>query len=131
MALQTLKSTSSGQEPTPTAPPPPPPDNNANADHNPFSPAGSPPLILAFLAIGLFAAAMVAVFGFRRVQLVRSFGVRGMANPFPPEESEVPRPKPQLWEVGLQDDSSWYKIAGHKAERDEQSGGRWANMMVS
>jgi hypothetical protein len=128
MAFQTEKGSSSSQGPAPTAQPPPPPPNN-NTDHNPFSPAGSPPLILAFLAIGLFAAAMVAVFGFRRVQLVRTFGVRGMANSFPPEESAIPRPKPQLWEVGLQDDGSWYKIAGYGAEKDGQSGGHWANMM--
>jgi hypothetical protein len=32
-----------------------------------FTPSGSPPLILAFLAIGLFTAAMIAVFGYRRI----------------------------------------------------------------
>lgn len=74
---------------------------------------------------------MVAVFGFRRVQHVRSFGVRGMGNPFPLEDSAPPRPKPQLWEVGLQDDSSWRKIAGYETEKDGQSTGHWANMMVS
>lgn len=39
------------------------------------SPVGSPPLILAFLAIGIFSAAMIAVFGWRRVQFGRDAGL--------------------------------------------------------
>jgi len=35
---------------------------------SPQSPVGSPPLILAFLAIGVFSVAMIAVFGWRRIQ---------------------------------------------------------------
>lgn len=42
-----------------------------------MSPIGSPPLILAFLAIGIFSAAMIAVFGWRRVQFGRELGYEG------------------------------------------------------
>ncbi|KAF5368916.1 hypothetical protein D9758_002930 [Tetrapyrgos nigripes] len=52
-----------------------PPPTNTNDNANPssfFSPGSSPPLILAFLAIGLFSAAMVAVFGWRRVHFGRA-----------------------------------------------------------
>ncbi|PFH49586.1 hypothetical protein AMATHDRAFT_4797 [Amanita thiersii Skay4041] len=38
-----------------------------------LNPGSSPPLIVAFLAIGLFTASMITVFGWRKVQ----FGVRG------------------------------------------------------
>ncbi|KXN87779.1 hypothetical protein AN958_08163 [Leucoagaricus sp. SymC.cos] len=46
--------------------------SNGNPNGPNTSPTGSPPLILAFLAIGIFSAAMIAVFGWRRVQLGRS-----------------------------------------------------------
>ncbi|KAG6898892.1 hypothetical protein C0993_003123 [Termitomyces sp. T159_Od127] len=42
-----------------------------------FAPSASPPLILAFLAIGLFALSMIGVFGWRRVQSARLRGLRG------------------------------------------------------
>jgi hypothetical protein len=44
--------------------------NGSSSEEN-GSPAGSPPLILAFLAIGIFSAAMIAVFGWRRVHFGR------------------------------------------------------------
>ncbi|KAK0203565.1 hypothetical protein DFS33DRAFT_811934 [Desarmillaria ectypa] len=52
-----------------------PPSNDSN-NNNFFSPGSSPPLILAFLAIGLFAAAMIAVFGWRRIQFGSAAGPR-------------------------------------------------------
>src|ERR1700722_1734356 len=65
-----------------------------------FTPGGSPPLILAFLAIGLFTAAMIAVFGYRRIHWGR---------PWTSEiQVEVDRSarrrhdfgeKPKLWDV--------------------------------
>ncbi|RDB28001.1 hypothetical protein Hypma_002195 [Hypsizygus marmoreus] len=41
-----------------------------------FSPGASPPLILAFLAIGLFAVSMIAIFAWRRIQYARGVGVQ-------------------------------------------------------
>ncbi|KAK7462810.1 hypothetical protein VKT23_007390 [Stygiomarasmius scandens] len=61
--------TSSSPSPSPTNT-----NNDGNGvDNNSFfTPGSSPPLILAFLAIGLFSAAMVAVFGWRRVHFGRA-----------------------------------------------------------
>lgn len=62
-----------------------------------FGANGSPPLILAFLAIGLFGIAMVVVFGFRRIHTgrwdsIRTLGAAGMGTPLLGE-------KPKLWDL--------------------------------
>ncbi|KAH0826592.1 hypothetical protein J3R83DRAFT_4950 [Lanmaoa asiatica] len=63
-----------------------------------FSSNGSPPLIVAFLAIGLFVVAMIGVFGWRR--LMRS---RGLVNqPIIPNrrrKSISLGKKPMLWDM--------------------------------
>jgi hypothetical protein len=60
--------------------------SNGNSNNENVSPVGSPPLILAFLAIGIFSAAMVAVFGWRRVQFARDGHLWGYANMLRAEE---------------------------------------------
>ena len=95
---------------------------------NPQSPVGSPPLILAFLAIGVFSVAMIAVFGWRRIQLqlgretslwghpqqrrsTRGIDSAGLADlKF--------REKPVLWEVQVE----------HDKEGEEH--GSWDNILV-
>ncbi|KAF9567176.1 hypothetical protein CPC08DRAFT_703426 [Agrocybe pediades] len=125
MAFQTshstpqASSTSDGSSSTsayPTAPP------NPNA-------AGSPPLILAFLAIGLFSAAMIVVFGWRRVQLSRGWALGG----FPVDgggttttrNEFILAQKPKLWDVWNAEDIDWSETSG--------SGGTsrhgWRNIM--
>ncbi|KAF5379122.1 hypothetical protein D9615_006080 [Tricholomella constricta] len=66
-----------GSIPFPTYTSPPTPtdtDGETDTHHAPsgFSPGASPPLILAFLAVGLFAISMMGVLGWRRVQLGRA-----------------------------------------------------------
>jgi len=60
----------------------------------------SPPVILAFLAIGMFAAAMLALFGCRRVNLERRWMVNqrrgGVVGLTPGDGQERPR----LWDLG-------------------------------
>ncbi|KAL0959891.1 hypothetical protein HGRIS_011559 [Hohenbuehelia grisea] len=81
MASQSQVSTS--PSPTTSSPPSVPPGSGDNNPGGFFSPSGSPPLILAFLAIGLFSAAMIGVFGWRRLHfgrgnwMVAPVGVRG------------------------------------------------------
>lgn len=84
-----------------------------------FSPGASPPLILAFLAIGLFTISMVAVFGWRRVRLGRGAAL----HPFRNDETEFGEwrrgfgEKPKLWDlwtdgraVGNEGDVGWDAI---------------------
>ncbi|TFK73343.1 hypothetical protein BDN72DRAFT_854794 [Pluteus cervinus] len=87
MAFQTLTSSSdtflstpipsatSQSSTLPTLPDSPnPTGSNSNGNGaNFFSPTTSPPLILAFLAIGLFSVAMIAMFGWRRIQYGRGW----------------------------------------------------------
>ncbi|KAF8155950.1 hypothetical protein B0H34DRAFT_799037 [Crassisporium funariophilum] len=110
-----------------------------------FSPAGSPPLILAFLAIGLFSAAMIIVFGWRRIQFGRGGFTLGVPRHGGGGEYAMGRvlpQRPRLWDLwngggGV----SWQQLAGkghghgkmgtlqkpsqHKSELDV----RWKNIM--
>lgn len=90
------------------APPPTPSyPSFANDDQRPemFSPRGSPPLIIAFLAIGLFTIAMLLVCGWQRVRVASGWilptaaatraGGRGNF------KGERLGEKPQLWDVRI------------------------------
>lgn len=101
------------------------------------SPVGSPPLILGFLAVGIFFAAMIAVFGWRRVHFGREppswrnlggIRVRRFDGPTPSVgrsgvvgltgDSKLERPK--LWEV-------W---TDQSTKSDGVDYGFWDNIMV-
>lgn len=87
--------------------------NSGNSSQNEhlFSPGASPPLILAFLAIGLFAVSMIGVFSWRRVQYargvgradlvwlsaggVRGFGGAGAAG----RDASETKVRPKLWDL--------------------------------
>ncbi|KAF9460034.1 hypothetical protein BDZ94DRAFT_1311893 [Collybia nuda] len=85
-----------------------------------FSPGASPPLILAFLAIGLFTISMAAVFGWRRIQLGRGvlpplYG--GDEIEFGERARRGHGEKPKLWDLwtdmrvpGRERDISWDTI---------------------
>ncbi|KAH0581312.1 hypothetical protein J132_07390 [Termitomyces sp. J132] len=64
-------------------------------------PSASPPLILAFLAIGIFALSMIGVFGWRRLQYTRVHREiprrGGQADQIPSQTGPGPRPK--LWDL--------------------------------
>ncbi|KAK0494718.1 hypothetical protein EDD18DRAFT_353249 [Armillaria luteobubalina] len=68
---------------------------NGNNNAGFFSPGSSPPLILAFLAIGLFAAAMIAVFGWRRIQFGSTAGPRAGVD----ERLRHLGERPKLWDL--------------------------------
>ncbi|KAK0449730.1 uncharacterized protein EV420DRAFT_1646723 [Desarmillaria tabescens] len=70
-------------------------DSNNNSNPSFFSPGSSPPLILAFLAIGLFAAAMIAVFGWRRIQFGTAVGSRADVD----ERLRHLGKRPKLWDL--------------------------------
>jgi len=93
--------------------------NNGNGNDQGLNITGSPPLIVAFLAVGLFMAAMLTIFGWRRVV----FG-RFLIQPIGGEGFHAPRmaesfygEKPELWDlwtqstVGSNERLKWEQIA--------------------
>ncbi|KAG6852536.1 hypothetical protein C0991_011081 [Blastosporella zonata] len=76
-----------------------------------FSPGTSPPLILAFLAIGLFALSMVVMCGWRRIRYARVV-LRGEAMPetewTTEERNKALGPRPVLWDLQTIDEKGWY-----------------------
>ncbi|EKM77451.1 hypothetical protein AGABI1DRAFT_130531 [Agaricus bisporus var. burnettii JB137-S8] len=77
----------------------------SDSDVSTKSPIGSPPLILACLAIGIFSAALISVFGWRRVRFTNDGGRRGILGrpELDPWSNLKERPgigeKPIMWEV--------------------------------
>ncbi|KAF8962572.1 hypothetical protein BDZ97DRAFT_1920386 [Flammula alnicola] len=126
MALQTETHTSTDSAPANTAPPPP-----NDVQHTAFSPAGSPPLILAFLAIGLFSAAMIIVFGWRRIQLGRAFTVGGIPinHAASTNRTNILPNKPKLWEPWYADEVTWSQVSGNTEKGAGYYDGEWANML--
>ncbi|PPQ96851.1 hypothetical protein CVT26_006020 [Gymnopilus dilepis] len=102
--------------------------SNSGPPNSPFSAAGSPPLILAFLAIGLFSAAMVIVFGWRRIQYARGLIPQGLTFD---EEGMSPKAslvRPKLWDLWNEEEITWAQVSGkEKARRDSEL--QWANIM--
>ncbi|KAJ7102806.1 hypothetical protein C8R44DRAFT_808571 [Mycena epipterygia] len=110
MALQTEVHSS-----TPT------PSSTASAPDPSTSSAGgltaSPPLILAFIAVGLFAVAMIAFFGWSRMTVGRRHWV----------DPDAVRPgfgeTPKLWDVwtplGQPDAAEWKHIQVSRVRRSE------------
>ncbi|KAF8069108.1 hypothetical protein FPV67DRAFT_1106193 [Lyophyllum atratum] len=90
-----------------------------------FSPGASPPLILAFLAIGLFAVSMIGVFGWRRIQYSRMMAA-GFQDPTWMEFSVVAGrrdvgPRPKLWDM-------WTTV-GTKGEAHHEREMEWETIM--
>jgi len=68
-----------------------------------LTPGSSPPLIVAFLAIGLFMAAMIAIFGWRRMTYGRGIIVRvGSPGVDPQKATAYFGEKPRLWDLETQ-----------------------------
>ena len=100
-----------------------------------FSPSSSPPLILAFLAIGLFSAAMVFVF-WRRMQVNR--GPWRLATAMPLNNIEgslyfnlpiVSTDAPKLWDLS----NGGIFARGHQCQQEGVAGLSdviWDNLMV-
>lgn len=115
-----------------------------------FSPAGSPPLVLAFLAMlaffhghyildfrltytldcllysGLFAAGMIAVFGWRRIRFGRAWAaadVGGGAAATRRKQQLNIGEKPKLWDLWIDIDHT----TGKSMEREV----KWDSIMVS
>ncbi|KAG6828601.1 hypothetical protein H0H92_007342 [Tricholoma furcatifolium] len=81
-----------------------------------FSAGASPPLILAFLAVGLFGMSMIGVCGRRRCQLLRVRTHDEDDQPWMPDESFIPRkpaiigPTPKLWDLGTNFTQDGYRL---------------------
>ena len=116
---------SASSQPTSTA---------SSLSQEPFSPSSSPPLILAFLAIGLFSAAMVFVF-WRRMQGTRG-GWRLTATPLDNIEHalyfnlpNVNIDVPKLWDLS----NGGIFARGDQSEKEGAEGlsdVTWVNLMV-
>lgn len=121
-------------------PPPPPPPTSAptnSSSSNAFSPSSSPPLILAFLAIGLFSAAMAFVF-WRRVQGNRRWG--GLNATIPLNERSIyfnlpfsNADIPKLWDLS---NGGNFARGSNQEEKEGAGAGEglsdvtWVNLMV-
>ncbi|KAF9489227.1 hypothetical protein BDN71DRAFT_337740 [Pleurotus eryngii] len=136
MGPQTGAENSLASLPTPTHP------SFANDDQRPemFSPRGSPQLLIAFLAIGLFSVAMLLVCGWQRVR-----GASRWILPTPATtragrgnfKGERLGEKPQLWDVRIaypdphtrpadnEDDGG---LHGNQSESEVQKGMRWKDI---
>lgn len=92
-----------------------------------MSTSGSPPLILAFLAIGLFSAALIFVFGWRRLQLSRGWRFtvvtvnhnRSVVE-LPTSTINVDSVVPKLWDIRNEGKLTWGKDEGNV---------KWVNLM--
>lgn len=114
MALQTTTSHLTTSSPTSTA------TSNENTNKG-LSLGGSPPLILAFLAIGLLFGAMIAVFGWRRFRLGSTWVI---PEPGPRRVHEPIGKRPELWDV-------WSYPSFRKQSRDiKDEKDLWRSIMV-
>jgi len=81
------------------------PTNSDNGSGQGLSISGSPPLIVAFLAVGLFLAAMLTIFGWRRVVFGRGFVLQPIVGDgfhAPGMAEHHHGEKPELWDVWTQ-----------------------------
>ena len=108
-----------------------------------FSPRGSPPLIIAFLAIGLFSIAMLLVCGWQRVRVASGWilptTATGRAGGRGNFKGERLGEKPQLWDVRIaypgpdtrpaenEDDGG---LHGNRKDGEAQKGMRWKDITV-
>ncbi|KAJ6525858.1 hypothetical protein B0H10DRAFT_2156901 [Mycena sp. CBHHK59/15] len=96
MALQTETHSTTTSTPSSTSASAPEPTTTTDSGGS-FSLSASPPLILAFLAVGMFGVAMIGIFGWRRLTGGRTVLWT------PPEDVAQPRPgfgeTPKLWDV--------------------------------
>lgn len=124
--LQTTTFMSSSSQPKPTS---------NSSSPNTFSPSSSPPLILAFLAIGLFSAAMAFVF-WRRIQGNRGWRLtatiplnnvdRSLYFNSPLASTDVPK----LWDLSNGGNFARGSSQGEKEGEAGLSDIIWVNLMV-
>lgn len=93
-----------------------------------FSPSSSPPLVLAFLAIGLFTGAMIFIFAWRRIQLNRGwrFVTAPLYNNDNHSHVDVPVDVPKLWDLKSAGSFAW----GQEKRVARFNDVRWLNLMV-
>jgi len=121
-ALQTLTRSSSAGEPSATA--------TATSPHQNSFGTGSPPLVLGCLAIGLFAA-MVVVFGWRRIQM-RGWTIGGISAAEVLSGNAIPivMNRPKLWDLRNRGQPEWEQVTGPEPGYGHADG-QWANIMVA
>jgi hypothetical protein len=95
------------------------PTSTSNADdgnNGGLGVTGSPPLIVAFLAVGLFMAAMLTIFGWRRMVFGRGFVIQPIERDRFFAMSEYFGEEPELWDlwsrspVGSMDQLEWKQV---------------------
>jgi len=92
------------------------PTSTSNTDGGNNGLTGSPPLIVAFLAVGLFMAAMLTIFGWRRMVFGRGFVIQSIERDRFFAVSEYFGEKPELWDlwsrspVGNMDQLEWEQV---------------------
>ena len=124
---QTTTFMSSSSQPTPTSTP----ASNLNS----FSPSSSPPLILAFLAIGLFSAAMAFVF-WRRIQgnrgwrLTASIPLNNVDHSLYFNMPFANTDPPKLWDLSNGGNFARGSNQGEKEREPGLSDVEWVNLMV-
>jgi hypothetical protein len=90
--------------------------SNADDSNNGLGVTGSPPLIVAFLAVGLFMAAMLTIFGWRRMVFGRGFVIQPIERDRFFAMSEYFGEEPELWDlwsrspVGSMDQLEWKQV---------------------
>lgn len=122
-AMQTLTHSNSAREPSATATEPPPHQNSFGA--------GSPPLVLGCLAIGLFSAAMIVVFGWRRFQM-RGWTIGGISAAEVLRGNAIPivMKRPKLWDLRNGGQPEWEPVTSPDPGYGHADG-QWANLMVA
>ena len=99
----------------------------ATPHENSFT-AGSPPLVLGCLALGLFSAVLIIVFGWRRIP-TRGWTIGGISAAAASSGNAIPMvmKRPELWDLRNGGQPEWEQVASPDPGYD----GQWANIMVA
>jgi len=136
----TTTSTSTGASTSTSAAASPTSSGNGNGGSQGLSITGSPPLIVAFLAVGLFMTAMLTIFGWRRVVFGRGFVLQPIVGDrfHAPRTGEYSyREKPELWDlwteppVGGKEQLKWERIMPFSASIKKLGGESFDNAQAS
>jgi hypothetical protein len=116
----TVSSAAVSTSTTINAPSPPTASNNGGNNQG-SGVTGSPPLIVAFLAVGVFLAAMLTIFGWRRVVFARGLAMQPLGRDGfnTPRNTEHLGERPELWDFWTQ------PITGSREQL------KWERIMVS
>lgn len=75
------------------------PDGGGDSTSDLFSPSGSPPLIVAFFAVGSFIVVMIGLFGWRRLSRSRGLDIQPVTRLDRRDKTVSLGERPMLWDV--------------------------------